>query len=393
MKVLIDKKFLLFFILFNLLLMHKFLLSILFKGTIDYEYIMGSWKVAQYFFNYFDEFAKRAFIGTIFNVFNIIVTHKSIVIISIFTTNIFFILFYFFANIAFRDTEKRYFMMFIILFLFSPGTILHLGIDLGRNDHFMLLVFIISLLILHFKNDKYFILIPFLLIVGLLIHEIFLFFYAPIIIAVIFFEYKSNNINFKYLILSVLTIFITLVCLYLYGKADEVLINDIKQNVLLVTGNNYDPSSSLKVWSRSVNDNLFMTLKEALTQDWKILHFIITMPLTISMIYMLFRVINLSKNLNKSMKLLIASLFCMLPMYFLGTDFARWTALLLTNIFILFLYLKINLRIDFMKIEFELKDKIILIFILLHSFLGPLRIGGSYDYAIEILVKIKNLIL
>ncbi len=248
-------------------------------------------------------------------------------------------------------------------------------------------------MILHFKNDKYFILIPFLLIVGLLIHEIFLFFYAPIIIAVIFFEYKSNNINFKYLILSVLTIFITLVCLYLYGKADEVLINDIKQNVLLVTGNNYDPSSSLKVWSRSVNDNLFMTLKEALTQDWKILHFIITMPLTISMIYMLFRVINLSKNLNKSMKLLIASLFCMLPMYFLGTDFARWTALLLTNIFILFLYLKINLRIDFMKIEFELKDKIILIFILLHSFLGPLGIGGSYDYAIKILVKIKNLIL
>ena len=389
--VVLDKRFLLFFLLFNLLLMHKFLLSILFNGIVDYEYIMGSWKVAQYFFSYFDEFIKRGLIGTFFDLLNINVSHKSIVISSLIISNVFFIIFYTFSNLAFQNSEKKYFTMFILLFILSPATVMHLGIDLGRYDHYMLLLFITSLILLS-KNANYTtVTLPIILILGLLTHEIFLFFYAPIIFSIIYYFYRNNNINSSILYLSFFGTTLTLFFLFIAGKADIILVNDIKSKVLNLIDFSYNPSGSLQVWTRSAIENITLTLN-SFTSKYKLIHILLTLPLLVSIIYIINMILSKSKNFDKNARLIFYSTFLMFPMYFLGTDSARWTALLIMNLFIVFLFLKYKLQIDISNINFNQKDKIIIIFIFLHTFLGPLGIGGSYDYAIKVISKLKGIL-
>ncbi len=372
-----GKNFLIFFILFNILLMHKLFHSIIVKGFVDYQFIIGSWKVSQYFFTYFDEFSKRGLIGTVFDLFNIEVTYAHILLLSIIISNIFFVIFYIFSKAAFNDNEEKYFNVFMIFFIISPATIMHLGADLGRYDHYILLVFITSIVLLSKDTRVIAFILPILLVIGLLIHEIFLFLYAPVIIAIFFYLYKSNNKNIKILYFCIISIISTLILLYINGKVDIQIMNNVRNKAIMICSSSGSIDSSLLVWSRSVFDNIFYTLNKIITLK-SLFHVISMSPLLILTVYILNKILKTSDNYNINLKLIFYSVFFMFPLYILGRDSARWTALLIMNLFIVFIFLKNELKINLRDIDFTKKDKIILVLIFLHTFLGPIEITTSY---------------
>jgi hypothetical protein len=258
--------------------------------------------------------------------------------------------------------------------MFSPLTIVHFGYDIGRLDLINLLLFTLIILLFISENIKnrglY---IGLIVAIALLIHEAFLFIHLPIILAIALYENHKNNFLKSEIFIILLFSFIVLISLFLFGKADySATIEQVKQHEIIVSNPEVSKEfkSALKVWTWSISDNF------KYTKSFKIPFspFVMILPL-IFLYFYLFR--KFVKNEDSfQYKILFFSFLGIYPLFLLGIDYDRWTALTFINIFIIFTYL--TFKNDLAEVSVSKTDKIIIIFILLHFFIGPMQTASFY---------------
>lgn len=377
-----------FFLFFSLFLLTFFNTNIIKLINGDFDKLIGPWKLTQYFFSYSSEFTKRALIGTFYELTSIDVSFSSILILSVLSLILFFIIIYTLARSSFILSDKKYFNLFIILFIISPATVMHFGIDLGRFDHITFAIMALMVLILtHYTNSYLVIFIPLLISINLLIHEAFLFTGLSLILTISYNEYKQQKVSKKFLLFELVAIVISLVAILFYGQASPSTLNYV-----LSEANNTYPDykrydDAVSVLSRSISDNLNITLPRYLKIDtW--VHILFVLPLLTSYMYLMINI--LTKNtMSKPQWLVLLSPLTILPLFLLGADFFRWFALFLTLEFIIFIYLIQDLKITFNNHTLTILDKTSLGIIILYTFLGPLGImATSFPYFFAILQRL-----
>ena len=107
----------------------------------------------------------------------------------------FFIMFYFMVYevlglLIIRGLKKSFspeLSFFItILMMYNPASINYM-VDFARPDIYLVILTIIAMLLI--RNDKFVILVPFLCIIGMLIHEGFIVIFVPVIATYLLFTY------------------------------------------------------------------------------------------------------------------------------------------------------------------------------------------------------------
>ncbi len=379
-------QFSILFIIFNLFFFNMHFLKII-TGTFSLEGLISPWNISQYFFTYSDEFVKRGFIGTIFDYAGLDVNYLSIFTFSIISANLFFVLFYLFAKKSFQTVPNKYFLFFMSLFVISPAVSMHIGYDIGRYDsiNMTLMVLIIMLIIQPFRYLNT-ILVIFLICIGLLIHEAFVFINIPLLMAITYNEIKKDNHKIIYFYAEIFTIAVAFLILFLYGKADFLTLDKVKDLSTLLAPS-FDHSSPLKVWTASLDDNVRRTFLSYYHIDtWLSIAFVL--PLLFLYYYFSEKILHFSK-MKYSQKLVFLSPLGLFPLFFIGIDFIRWVALVISLVFVMFAYLY-RYREEYISIntfQISKNEKIIAILIIAYTLLGPLGVTNSFPYLINGLKK------
>jgi len=135
---------------------------------------ISDWNMVPYVLSYSYGVFRRALVGTLLHLLGVEPTRGVVLLIYTLAVILFFTLFYLFAA---RVKDRPLFVPFLILFVLSPFTGLHLGDDLGRTDVLLASLLMASLLLpkLSFGFTA----------VAILIHEGYLLLGLPALITVL----------------------------------------------------------------------------------------------------------------------------------------------------------------------------------------------------------------
>lgn len=335
--------------------------------------LIHPWASVQYFFTYFDEFSKRALIGTFFNIFQIDITYESIFVFSIIMINLFFVVFYFFSKKAFEEQPNDYFALFMFLFILSPAVAAQRGLHISFLDNPNLLITLIVIIsIIKYSTKINIAVVPLLSLMGIFIHEAFILINIPLILSIIINEIKNKKHTLILLYIEIATVIFAALIIYLFGKADQNTLENIRT---LLSDDALGPASdAFKIWTRSIADNFKITQAQYTFETWKTIFPIF--PLLFSYIYLAGSLLHWTK-MTWSQKLVMISPFGILPLYLIAHDFVRFIAVFVILLFVAFVYLlrntKAHLRIS--RIE-----KILIFVIFVYSFFGPLGVMTGFPY-------------
>ncbi|TMO83724.1 hypothetical protein [Pseudoalteromonas spongiae] len=339
----------------------------LFNVTLDGQFkdLVGAWNNTHYAINYIEfGFVKRGLVGSIYYLTfgeikqsYLVLTQISFIALFIWAT------FIFFRSLGMQNSRVH------LLFLIAPATLMQFASDFGRFDVLLTCCFLLSL---SFLQKNLMIALGFA-IVGILIHEIYVFTFLPatfLILAVT--KNKGNTFlaTTQYLIKqpSVYFTLVFIVTVLIFGKFEGGYLNLLtafeKKGIPLIT----DPSGSIHVWSRSISDNIGFTIEHKLRLNLAMAGSVFTVIITI--IY--FKL--LGTQLRKFQYLLIVA--CYLPLFLLGTDYARWISLAFITLFC-----------TFVMIEKEPVSEVVDWRLKYFSLYGPFGYSGFPP----ILIKIKDL--
>ncbi len=364
----------LLFILFNLFLLNiewvKILLGLPWKVVEEY-------RMAQYFFTYSDEFVRRGFVGTIWNSSGIKPTLSNALFLAVFLSNIFFLLFVILCKKTLTGTARSRVVILLLFLIISPAVTMHLGFDSGRFDHANLVIMLVSVLLLMKEERSYhYVVIPILLSIGLLIHEAFLFVNFPLILAVSYNEILKKKHSKGLLYLELASVVVTLFFIFLWGGAGEDTIAKVRSRAIAAFPD-YDPSYSLLVWSSSLGDTMRVTISRyATVLRW--IYLISVLPL-FYFYYSFYSGMLNYKRLKTPQKYIFLAPYSLFPLFFLGIDFFRWVSLIITLMFVSFVYLMRDLEISIPAIESG-KEKVFAALIVLYTFAGPIGLNCSFPY-------------
>lgn len=364
------------FILFNLL----FIFPRLAVMKLPPDDLVANWATLQYFFSYRLEFMKRGLIGTLLDIFNIQPTLKTIWILSLLFANMVFILIYNYLKTIFKDLQNSstWIIVFLFLFTISPATAWNFGYGVGRADLFNLAIELLIVYIIIFNNNKSHIIIPILLVLGILLHEAFLFMSVPIILALLFDKYVHKKISLSIIMSSSIAICCVVLVIILYGKIDPINFESLYMSIYRKPlPENLPTINTFMIVTSSLSTNVIFTLKEYFTLHvWK--YFIIALPLLASYSYIYVKPIKFS-SLPIEKKILFVSPFLIFPMFILGVDIYRWFSMMLINMFIVSTYFISTKIVTFS--DYKTKGmKIALYIIIFYSLLGALGARSSFPY-------------
>ena len=341
------------------------------------DYTTGSlihpWVSVQYYFTYYNEFSKRALVGSAFNFFSIGISEQSIFIFSILSINIFFIFFYIYAKKAFDNYSKFYFNVFILIILVSPAFAMQRGFMISFLDNANLAILIMTITFLTYSSSKInYILIPLLIIIGTLTHEAFLLTSVPLIFAISLHEIYNKNKSIILLIVEFFTVLTLVIIIYLHGQVDQSTLDAVGSTLPYnARGPAHD---AFLIWTRNLSDNLPIVFSE---YKWATFRTILPILLLVILYsYFFIRILKYS-TLNIFAKFVFLSPFSLLLIFIIAHDFARFLALLIISICISFLYL---LKFYKPTIVYTKVDKILVILLILFSFAGPTGIMTGFPY-------------
>ncbi len=342
--------------------------------------LVANWATLQYFFSYRLEFMKRGLIGTLLDIFNIQPTLKTIWILSLLFANMVFILIYNYLKTIFKDLQNSstWIIVFLFLFTISPATAWNFGYGVGRADLFNLAIELLIVYIIIFNNNKSHIIIPILLVLGILLHEAFLFMSVPIILALLFDKYVHKKISLSIIMSSSIAICCVVLVIILYGKIDPINFESLYMSIYRKPlPENLPTINTFMIVTSSLSTNVIFTLKEYFTLHvWK--YFIIALPLLASYSYIYVKPIKFS-SLPIEKKILFVSPFLIFPMFILGVDIYRWFSMMLINMFIVSTYFISTKIVTFS--DYKTKGmKIALYIIIFYSLLGALGARSSFPY-------------
>ncbi|SFV51503.1 hypothetical protein MNB_SV-6-774 [hydrothermal vent metagenome] len=367
-------QFILFFLLYNsIVLIIHFSKDYMGDRALSVGTLIHPWASIQYFFTYFNEFSKRALVGTFFNIFQIDITYESIFIFSIIVINLFFILFYLFSKKVFEKQPAHYFTFFMLLFILSPAVAAQRGLHISFLDNpNLLLTLIMIIAIIKYSTKINMIIVPLLSTIAIFIHEAFILINTPLILSIIINEIKDKKHTWRLLYIEISTVIFASLMIYLFGKVDQNTLENVR---LLLPDDAIGPASdAFKIWTRSITDNFEITQAEYRLETWKTIFPIF--PLLLSYIYLVASLLHWTK-MTWSQKLVAISPLGILPLYLIAHDFVRFIALFIILLFVVFIYL---LRDTKVYLKISKVDKIIIFIIFAYSFFGPLGVMTGFPY-------------
>lgn len=371
-----------------------FLLTLLrsFTKQLYTTYRYDSWNISEFLINYQGGFVRRGLTGEIlffiaknFNV-NIEWTIKIICFICLAMVSVFFI----------RAFLKKGYSLYILPLCFFLGSGIFSGCWI-RKDYFFFCFFIP--IIISYSKDHLslllkFIVINFLTVFIILSHEVFAFFSIPILILLLYNQYKDKGV-FKSITLSLTfllpSIFAFLTTLYFHGN--DKIINAIWNSWASYLSdeplqfnkyvNDHGPSSNaVNALGWSLNDTVvyhiklnFLAIQDGILSIWI---WIITFPVVYYIVtnaLMVFRkeekVFTDRDKINLS-SVLLFQLFCLLPVFFiLSCDYIRIIFYWISSSFVIFLIIpKDNIAKLFPSVFIRITERINL---LLSNLLRPTK--------------------
>ena len=370
------------FVLFNLFFIAPRLISMRFPV----DDLVANWQTLQYFFSYRLEFMKRGLIGTLFDIFNIQPTLRTIWILSFLASNMVFFLIYNYLRIAFKNLQSPFTWVVVFLFFFtiSPATAWNFGLEAGRSDIFNLLIELFAVFIIIFNSQKFNFLIPILLTLGILQHEAFIFMNAPVIIALLFNGFIHKKISALVLISSFVAICGVTLTIVLYGAIDPLNLESLYMSIYHEPLPIEMPTINIfMVITSSLSTNILLTLETYLSFDmWK--NLMIALPLFASYLYLYMKPVKFIL-LSIEKKVLFISPFLIFPMFILGVDIYRWFSMMLINMLIVSAYF-VSVKIINLS-EYKTQGiKIASYLIIFYTFFGALGSNTSFPY-IGILIE------
>lgn len=372
------------FILFNLL----FLAFIIKKMALPADELVANWRTLQYFFSYDLEFMKRGLIGSLFDIFSIKPTLRTIWFFSLLSCNIVFFLTYNYLKRMFNHLPNgsTWLILFVLFFTISPVTAWNFGYEAGRADLFNLVIalFIINIIVINKKKLLY--LIPVLLVIGVLIHEAFIFLSAPTIFALLINEFMRKRIQLSIIIGSFIAILGVFLAIMLFGDIEPASLKSLYLSVY------HEPIptdlpivNTFMIITSSIYTNIIFTLREYLTLHvWK--YFAVALPFLMACFYIYFKSVSFHL-LSIEKKILLFSPFLVVPMFIFGVDLYRWFSAMLINMFIATSYLIHTKVVNFSFFK-TINSKVALCIIALFGLFGPIGARSSFPYFFEFINKI-----
>ena len=327
---------------------------------------------------------KRGLLGTFFDIFNIEPTLITLWIMSLVSANIVFFLIYNYTKRLLSSAPNYSLVLFILFFTISPATAWNFGFYAGRADIFNLVIELVIIYIL-IRNNKFMLyFIPLFIVMGILLHEAFIFMNAPVIIALLIIRFTERKLPFSVVIISAGLIIIVTLLLILYGKIDPINFEILYSTIYKQPVPSELPAiHPFMIVTSDLSDNILFTLKQYFTVNvWK--YFIPVLPLLFAYMYIYLKSLTFY-SLSIEKKILFLSPFLVFPMFVLGVDIYRWFSMMLINMYIVMLYLVyINtINFSFFKDKYV---KVALYIIVAYSLLGPIGSRNSLPY-LELIVR------
>ena len=364
------------FILYNLLFFYPCIDAM----KLPPDDLVAYWTTLQYFFSYRIEFIKRGLIGTLFDIFSIQPTLRVLWLFSLLFANIVFFMIYNFLKILFKNIQNSntYTIGFLFLFVISPGTAWNFGYEAGRADIVNLSLELLIITIIIYNNRGLYFIIPSLLVVGILVHEAFIFMSIPVVLALLLDKFMHKKVPFSVIAGSFVAICFTTAVIALYGKIDPSNLASLYESIYHKPLPEHIPTINMfMIVTSSLSTNILFTIRELLTyQAWK--SFIVVFPLLSSYLYIYFKHVKFSL-LSVEKKALFLSPFFIFPLFVFGVDTYRWLSMMFINMFIVTVYF-ISIKIITTS-SYNIKStRIALCMILLYSFAGALGARISFPY-------------
>ncbi len=317
-----------------------------------------NWNATHYAINYSDfGFVKRGLVGSIYQWLDGSFSQESL---FLFQLSFLFILLAITHSLFSQLQLNRSYVY--LLFILSPAVFMQFGFDIGRFDPLLVSFFMLS--IIYRRNTLLFLTFS---ILGILTHEIYVFALLPASF-LLYLTTKTDLVSFKNIVvgslkastLYILLAFILLLILFgSYEQGYEHILNMFAKSGLpdnYIEVHNVNNLSSLHIWTRSILDNLAFT-----SQIFELKIATVYMLVIYLIILIYFAIIGVKFSQPKYFIILLSSL----PMFFLGTDWARWLAFIYISLFVVFITTERDKAA-------ELSNKYLLLF----SLYGPLGISG-----------------
>ncbi len=312
-----------------------FLVPVLYFGSV--REAVGDWVASYYHVSYSVGFVRRGLVGTLASPFGDVKVFAfwSTLIASVAVALLFSLL-----------TEDR---RLWLLFLFSPATALHLGFDVGRYDHFNLALLALSLYLL--RRNRYLWAVPLLSVLGVLIHEAYLLYAAPVIVVAAYLKDRRLALVSVLLTLAAATVVVGI------GRLDPV-----RAEELISRGALPGAVEALTMGLRdTVVSNLSYVLTEVVRRPWDL----ITPFLLLSGYAHLY--LRALRRAKYPLPILLAPFSGLLLLIF-GYDYPRWASIVITVLFLYVAYLNPPLR------PFP-RERRLALCLMVTTLLGPLGAG------------------
>jgi len=330
-------RFLLFVAAYALLLLLPTFPFVLRFGSIYSS--VGDWVMAYYSLSYTGGFVRRGLIGTVVSLTGL--PPKVLALWGTFAAALG-------TGILLYRLRSRWDIL--LLFLLSPATALHLGYDLGRYDHFNLLILALSLYIL--RRRRCAMLIPLLNLLAILIHEAYALYGLPTVLAAQFLMGRRRETYLSLLLSAFL-----LGALMLWGSPSSHHLNlplsDVGRKALGIL--------SLGTLE-TLRYNLQYILSEAPRRPWDFL-----LPILILSAYTLIYLRVVGRYVRG---IVLFAPLSGVALFIFGYDYPRWTSLV---VMVMFLYAAFILGNR--DVETTRSERLLAIALMGSTLLGPLGAG------------------
>ena len=298
-----------------------------------------------YVLSYDYGFISRGLIGSIFMFFNPFLKMNTLITILNIIYIIFLIFIAYILSLVIKKQKDKFIAFLTTMFcIFNPASFMLMITmnEFGRFDIFIFILSIISLILIYKRKLLFF--IPIIFFIAMLIHQNFLFMYAPLILTIILYNWLKEK-NKKWLLLFGVS-FICLVILFIlvtfygnpkgFNNAEEFAsVLQTKTDIPILSS--YFGTLDAEYF-QPINEHISLTRDRLIHKS--IIDFVIAIILIIS--YLSIQSILCYQFLlkkNKFIWLLICSCFGSIVLFFIGVDFGRWFVAIINALVILFIYL------------------------------------------------------
>ncbi len=364
-----------------------------------------SWIAPGYVCSYKYGIIPRGFIGTIFNIVsNNNLTPENTYIFVYINTCIFMTLLAFLMGYLVRKVKKasgrNMCILVLVLYIFMPFSLTYLfrNPNYGRMDLYLYIITLIQFFILRHPNFFKMLIVTCLSVICVLIHEAYIFFVFPILVALVLYRMQKKGFNksvFYGLVLLVISVLLTTYYIKFYLEPALPEMNAYIAELNDSTGMVIDEDAVIyEYYKKSLEDHkLFFWNRRGIEN---VIGIVISGFILIPVNIFIYKVMKeyFIKNKNTWLERLVIlgaiGIVAYIPLYVVAIDWGRWSAALYNYVIVFLMFLVNDSREEFFekihKIvtnkELVLEKSSMLAYIILCIAVGPFQDVGFWSFII-----------